>query len=75
LCFSQFEDLMRKSQHIRNVLDNFISEQTGNNQLQLKALIDIVRVLTFQSVAFRGQNESVGSTSLKTFLEILDLVV
>jgi hypothetical protein len=42
--------------------------------MQLKALIDVVRVFADQSVAFRGWDESVGSTNCENFLEILDMV-
>jgi hypothetical protein len=43
--------------------------------MQLKALIDVVQVFADQSVAFRGWDESVGSTNCENFLEILDMVV
>jgi hypothetical protein len=66
---------MNQSQHIQKVFDNFTSEQIANNRLQLKASIDVVRVLAFQGVAFRGRDESVGSTNRENFLEILDLMV
>jgi hypothetical protein len=41
----------------------------------LKASIDVVRLLAFQGVAFRGPDESVGSKNRGNFLEILDLTV
>jgi hypothetical protein len=43
--------------------------------LKLKTSIDVVRVLAFQDVAFRGRDESVGSKNCENFLEILDLTV
>jgi len=66
---------MNQSQHIQNVYENFTSEQIANNQLQLKASIDIVRVLPFQGVAFRGWDESLDSRNRRNFLEILNLMV
>ena len=41
----------------------------------MKASIDVVRVLAFQGVAFRGRDESVGSKNRENFLKILDLTV
>jgi hypothetical protein len=72
---SSYEDLKNKFQHIQNVFEKTTSEQIVNNRLQLKASIDVVRVLAFQGVVFRGRNESVGSKNRENFLEILDLTV
>jgi hypothetical protein len=58
-----YEDLKNQSQHIQNVFKNLTSEQIANNRLQLKASIEVVRMLAFQGVAFRGRNESVDSTN------------
>jgi hypothetical protein len=41
----------------------------------LKASIDVVRVLAFQGIAFRGRDESVSSTNRENFLEILGLPI
>jgi hypothetical protein len=57
------------------VLEKLTSEQITNNQLQLKALIDVVRVLAFQGVAFKGRNENVSSTNRGNFLEFLGLTI
>jgi hypothetical protein len=57
------------------VFENFTFEQIANNRLQLKASIELVRMLAFQGVAFRGQDESVDSTNCENFLEILNLIV
>jgi hypothetical protein len=40
------------------VFENFTSEQIANNRLQLKASIEVVRMMAFQGIAFRGQDES-----------------
>ncbi|KAK9998134.1 hypothetical protein SO802_017737 [Lithocarpus litseifolius] len=68
-------DLMKQSQHIQKVLENFNSDQIASNRLQLKASIDVVKVLAFQGLAFRGRDESSDSINRGNFLEILDLVV
>ena len=47
-------DLMNQSQHIQKVLENFNSDQIASNRLWLKASIDVVKVLAFQGLAFRG---------------------
>jgi hypothetical protein len=70
-----YDDLKNQSQYIQNVFEKFTSEQIAKNRLQLKASIDVVRVLAFQGVAFRGRDESVGSKNRGNFLEILDLTV
>ncbi|XP_050277664.1 uncharacterized protein LOC126719119 [Quercus robur] len=68
-------DLMNQSQHIQKVLENFNFDQIASNQLWLKASIDVVKVLAFQGLAFRGQDESSDLINRGNFLEILDLVV
>ena len=50
-------------------------DQIASNQLRLKASIDVVKVLAFQGLAFRGRDESSGSINRGNFLEILDLVL
>jgi hypothetical protein len=57
------------------VFEKFTSKQIVKNRLQLKASIDVVRVLAFQGVAFRGRDKSVGSKNCENFLEILDLMI
>ena len=54
-------DFMNQSQHRQNVLENFNSDQIAINWLWLKASIDVVKVLAFQGLAFRGRDESSSS--------------
>ncbi|KAL0009549.1 hypothetical protein SO802_011051 [Lithocarpus litseifolius] len=68
-------DLMNQSQHIQKALENFNSDQIASNQLQLKASIDVVKVLAFQGLAFSGRDESYDTINHGNFLEILELVV
>jgi hypothetical protein len=70
-----YEDLKNQSQYIQNVFEKLTSEKIANNRLQLKASIDVVRVLAFQGVAFRGRDESVDSINHGNFLEILGLTI
>ena len=42
-----YEDLKNQSQHIQNVFEKLTSEQISNNRPQLKASVDVVRVLVF----------------------------
>ncbi|XP_059452346.1 uncharacterized protein LOC132182952 [Corylus avellana] len=58
-----------------NVFEKLTSEQIANNRLQLKASIDVVRVLAFQGVTFRDRDESVSSTNRENFVEILGLTI
>ena len=57
------------------MLEKYTSEQIANNRLQLKASIDVVRVLAFEGVASRGRDERVSSTNRENFLEILGLTI
>jgi hypothetical protein len=41
----------------------------------LKASIDVVQILAFQGVVFRGRDECVSLTNHENFLEILDLTI
>jgi len=66
---------MNQSQHIQNVFENFTFKRIANKRLQLKASIDVVRVIAFQGVTFRGLDESVDSLNLGNLLEILNLMV
>jgi hypothetical protein len=51
------------------------SEQIAKNRLQLKASIDVIRVLAFQDIAFRSLDESVSSVNCENLLEILGLTI
>lgn len=57
------------------MFENFTSEQIANNRLQLEASIEVVRMLAFQGIAFRGRDESVDSTNRENFLEIFNLII
>ena len=57
------KDLMNQWQHLQRVVDHFIIKQIANNRLQLKASIFIIRHLSFQAIAFKGQDESFSSSN------------
>ena len=52
-----FENLKYQSCHIEKVFKRQTTQEIPNNRLRIKALIDIVRWLTFQACAFRGHDE------------------
>ncbi|XP_075669668.1 uncharacterized protein LOC142639360 [Castanea sativa] len=69
------QDLMNQFEHIDRVMGNFTSEQIANNQVRLKASIDVVQHLALQAIGFRGRDESSTSTNRGNFLTTLDLMV
>jgi hypothetical protein len=51
------ENLKNQSCHIKKVVKRQTTQEILNNQLHIKASIDIIRWLTFQACAFRGHDE------------------
>lgn len=68
-CLKFCDDLMVQSQHIEKIFDRQSPEIIANNRLRLKTSIDVVRWLTFQSCAFRGNDESLHSLNRGNFIE------
>ncbi|XP_071738643.1 uncharacterized protein [Rutidosis leptorrhynchoides] len=68
------ENLLNQAGHIENIFEKQRSESVLDNRLHLKASIDIVRWLTFQTCAFRGHDVSVNSSNRGNFLELLKLL-
>jgi hypothetical protein len=52
------DDLMNQARHIEKNFMKFTSKQKEENQLCLKASIDVIKLLTFQGCAFKGHNET-----------------
>ncbi|PWA49625.1 zinc finger MYM-type protein 1 [Artemisia annua] len=52
------ENFLNQATHIGNILEKQSVETVRMNRLRLKASVDIVRWLTFQTCAFRGHDES-----------------
>jgi hypothetical protein len=53
----------------------FVQKKKKKKKQTKRVVTDVVWVLAFQGDAFRGTDESMGSTNRENFLEILDLVV
>lgn len=56
-----WEDMMYQSWHIDKLMHRQTTQQVLTNRLHLKALIDVIRWLTFQAYTFRDHDESVTS--------------
>ena len=69
-----YEDFKNESCHIDKVLSKQSSQQILSNRLRLKASVDVIRWLTFQACAFRGNDESVTSKNRGNFLEMIKLL-
>jgi hypothetical protein len=68
------ENLKNQSCHIEKVVKRQTTQEIQNNRLHIKALIDIVRWLTFQACAFRGHDERPETKNQGNFLEIMELL-
>ena len=68
------EKLKNQSCHIEKVVKRQTTQEIQNNRLHIKALIDIVRWLTFQACAFRGHDERPKTKNRGNFLEIMELL-
>ncbi|PWA98665.1 hypothetical protein CTI12_AA015370 [Artemisia annua] len=68
------ENLLNQATHIGNILEKQSVGTVRMNHLRLKATVDIVRWLTFQTCAFRGHDESKKSKNQGNFVELLKLL-
>ncbi|XP_023771986.1 uncharacterized protein LOC111920646 [Lactuca sativa] len=68
------ENLMDQEAHIENIIVKQNEAQILKNLLRLKSSIDIVRWLTFQACALRGNDESPNSKNPGNFLQLLKLI-
>ena len=68
------EDFQNQSSHIERIIEKHTSEQIVKNRLRLKASIDAIRWLTFQTCALRGDDESLESKNQGNFLEMIKLL-
>ncbi|KAJ8774043.1 hypothetical protein K2173_009474 [Erythroxylum novogranatense] len=73
-CVKSCNALMAQSQHIERSLNKQCSQIVMNNRLRLKTSIDVVRWLTFQGCAFRGNDESIDSLNRGNFIEMVKLL-
>ncbi|XP_075657819.1 uncharacterized protein LOC142627799 [Castanea sativa] len=68
------EDLQKEKQHIQSVLVKQSNQDKANYRIQLNAIVDCVRFLLFRGLAFRGHDESQGSSDKGNFLELLQFL-
>ncbi|XP_071719297.1 uncharacterized protein [Rutidosis leptorrhynchoides] len=68
------ENLLNQKGHIENIIEKQSDENTLKNRMRLKASIDVVRWLTFQACAFRGNDETTKSKNRGNFIEMLKLL-
>ncbi|XP_075640500.1 uncharacterized protein LOC142612271 [Castanea sativa] len=68
------EDLQKEKQHIQSVLVKQSNQDKAEYRIQLNAIVDCVRFLLFQGLAFRGHDESQGSSDKGNFLELLQFL-
>jgi hypothetical protein len=68
------EDLMNHSRYIEKLVEKKSSQESLNNRLRLKTLIDSVQWLIFQACAFICHDESSNSKNQGNFIELLKLL-
>ncbi|KAL4614323.1 hypothetical protein ACB092_07G045800 [Castanea dentata] len=68
------EDLLKKKQHIQSVLIKQSNQDKAEYRVQLNAIVDCIRFLLCQGLAFRGHDESQGSSDKGNFLELLQFL-
>ncbi|XP_075499845.1 uncharacterized protein LOC142538407 [Primulina tabacum] len=71
ICERRAENLMMPSQHIDKVMHAQSREEKEKNRLRLSTSIVAVRWLALQGCAFRGNDESLSSSNLGNFLELV----
>lgn len=67
-------NLMNPSFHIDKQMNAQTREEKKMNMLRLKTTVDAIQWLTFQSLAFRGHDESVNSRNRGNFIELVKLL-
>ncbi|XP_071709039.1 uncharacterized protein [Rutidosis leptorrhynchoides] len=68
------ENLLNQKAHIENVIEKRNAEDLLKNRIRLKASVNVIRWLTFQACAFRGNDETVDSKNRDNFIELLKLL-
>ncbi|KAI5391632.1 hypothetical protein KIW84_076446 [Lathyrus oleraceus] len=67
--------LMKQKQHIEGVLCNQSNQVKEDYQVHLTCIIDCIRYLLAQGLAFRGNDESISSRNKGNFLELMNFLV
>ncbi|XP_075649994.1 uncharacterized protein LOC142620517 [Castanea sativa] len=68
------EDLLKEKQHIQSVLVKQSNQDKAEYRIQLNAIVDCIRFLLCRGLAFRGHDESQGSSDKGNFLELLQFL-
>ena len=68
------EDLLKEKQHIQSVFVKQSNQDKIDYRVQLNAIVDYVRFLLCQGLAFRGHDESQGSSDKGNFLELVQFL-
>jgi hypothetical protein len=67
--------LMKQKQHIEGVLCKQSNQVKEDYQIQLTGIVDCIRFLLAQGLAFRGNDESLTSRNKGNFLELMDFLI
>ncbi|XP_030963749.1 zinc finger MYM-type protein 1-like [Quercus lobata] len=65
---------MKEKQHIQSVLAKQSNQDKIEYRVQLNAIVDCIRFILYRGLAFRGHNESQGSSDKINFLELLQFL-
>ena len=65
------EDLLKEKQHIQSVFVKQSNQDKIEHRIQLNAIVDCIRFLLYRGLAFRGHNESQGSSDKGNCLEFV----
>ncbi|KAK4544154.1 hypothetical protein RGQ29_033014 [Quercus rubra] len=68
------EDLLMEKQHIQSVLVKQLNKDKQDYRVQLNAIVDCIRFLLCRGLAFRGHDESQGSSDKGNFLELVQFL-
>ena len=68
------EDLLKEKQYIQSVLVKQSNKDKFKYRVQLNAIVDCIRFFLCRGLAFRGHDESQGSSDKRNFLELLQFL-
>ena len=68
------EDLMKEKQHSQSVLVKQSNQDKIEYRVQLNTIVDCIKFLLCRGLAFRGYNESQGSSDKGNFFEFLQFL-
>ena len=74
MLFRSGEDLLMEKQHIQSVLVKQSNKDKQDYRVQLNAIVDCIRFLLCRGLAFRGHDESQGSSDKGNFLELVQFL-